>query len=148
MQASDPFSSANEVMWNPVTGTPIAAIFEAGGAPLVKFVGTGKYARIMHDLAATHPGQMVQLLDESRGGSVLLLDSQSGRNPGVIALYTPADGKTTPLFRMLPSIDPAAMPHRTLVRFRDRAGVALQGFLTVQNGMPLKNLPLVLMSHG
>lgn len=146
--ASDPFSSASGVMWNPVTGVPVAAIFEAGGAPLVKFVGTGKYARIMHSLAAEHPGQVVQLLDGSSDGSVLLLDTQSDRDPGVVALYDLADGQTTPLYRILPSIDPQAMPRRTLVRFRDRAGVELQGFLTVPNGIPLKNLPLVLMPHG
>ena len=146
--ASDPFSSASAVMWNPVTGTPIAAIFEAGGAPLVKFIGADKYARIMHTLAAQNPGQVVQLLDGSRDGSALLLDTQSDRDPGVVALYDTASGKTTPLYRVLPSIDPAAMPHRTLVRFRDSAGVALQGFLTVPNGVPLKNLPMVLMPHG
>lgn len=146
--ASDAFSSASDVMWSPATGAPIAAVFEAGGAPLVKFIGTGKYARIMHSLAADHPGQVVQLLGGSSDGSVLLLDTHSDRDPGVVALYNPADGRTTPLYRVLPWIDPKAMPQRTLIQFRDSAGMELHGFLTVPNGVPLKNLPLVLIPHG
>ena len=146
--ASDAISSASDVMWNPVTGAPIAAIFEAGGAPLVKFIGTGRYARIMHSLAADHPGQVVQLLGGSIDGSILLLDTHSDRNPGVVALYDPADGRTRPLYRVLPWIDPDAMPHRTLIQFPDSTGIELHGFLTVPNGVPLKNLPLVLIPHG
>lgn len=146
--ASDAFSSASDVMWNPLTGSPIAAVFEAGGAPLVKFIGTGKYAQIMHSLAADHPGQVVQLLGGSSNGSILLLGTHSDRNPGLVALYNLADGQARPLYRVLPWIDPGAMPQRTLVHFRDSAGIELHGFLTVPDKVPLKNLPLVLLPHG
>lgn len=39
--ASDVMSSASGVMWDPVTRTPVAATFTAGGVPVVKFIGVG-----------------------------------------------------------------------------------------------------------
>lgn len=146
--ASDALSSASGVMWNPVTGTPVAATFKAGSVPTVTFIGVGKYARIMHALAVDYPAEVAQLLGGSVDGSALLVDIHSDRNPGVVALYDSTDGRLTPLYRVQPSIDPRQMPQRISIRFRDRAGVELHGFVTVPNNVPLKNLPLVLMPHG
>lgn len=146
--ASDAFSSANDVMWNPVTGTPIAAMFEAGGRPLIKFIGTGKYARIMHTLAENVPGGMVALLGGSADGSTLLITASSDHDPGLVATYEVATQRVHPLYHVLPWIDPNAMPERLPIRFKDRAGLEIAGFLTLPNGVAPKNLPLVLMPHG
>jgi dipeptidyl aminopeptidase/acylaminoacyl peptidase len=63
-------------------------------------------------------------------------------------LFDKAHMHARPLYQVLPWIDPARMPVRMPIRFKDRAGVELAGFLTLPNGGDQKNLPLVLIPHG
>lgn len=102
----------------------------------------------MHDLAVAYPDEVAQLLGGSVDGSALLVDIHGDRNPGVVALYDPAAGRLTPLYHVQPSIDPAKMPQRMAIGFRDRSGVELHGFMTLPNDTPPKSLPLVLIPHG
>jgi dipeptidyl aminopeptidase/acylaminoacyl peptidase len=146
--ASDSFSSVTDVMWNPETNTPVAAVIGAGGRPRISFVSDGIYARIMQALAKAQPGDFVSLDGASIDGSALLISVRSDRNPGVLALFDKAAMHARPLYQVLPWIKPAQMPQRMPIRFKDRAGVELAGFLTLPNGGDHKNLPLVLIPHG
>lgn len=145
--ASDPFSSVTQVMWNPETGTPIAAVFAAGGRPKVEYIGDGIYAQIMQALARSQPEQFVSMDGASADGSVLLVSVRSDRNPGDFALFERDGMHARPLYRVLPWIDPAQMPERMPIRFRNRSGLELAGFLTLPNGDD-KDPPLVLIPHG
>lgn len=146
--ASDSFSSATDVMWDPATGTPFAAVFGAGGRPTVKYLDNGEDTQIMQALARSQPDQFVSLLGGSLDGSQLLVNVVSDRDPGVIALFDRNGMHAQPLFRMRPWIKPAEMPQRLPIRFKDRAGVELAGFLTLPNSGTHKHLPLVLVPHG
>lgn len=146
--ASDSFSSVTNVMWNPETNTPIAAVFEGVGRPRVSFISNGVYAQIMQALANGQPDDLVSLDGASTDGSVLLISVRSDRNPGAYALFEKTHMHARPLYQVLPWITPAEMPKRTPIRFKDRAGVELAGFLTLPNGGDHKNLPLVLIPHG
>lgn len=145
--ASDPFSSVSDVMWNPDTGVPIAAVFGAGGRPKVKYLNNDIYPQIIQALAKGLPSDLVSLAGSSTDGSTLLIHVQSDRNPGDYALFERQGMHARPLYQVLPWIQPAQMPERMPIRFTDRAGVELAGFLTLPNGNH-KNLPLVLIPHG
>jgi dipeptidyl aminopeptidase/acylaminoacyl peptidase len=146
--ASDSFSSVTDVMWNPETRTPVAAVFAAGGKPKVQYISNGIYAQVMQALARAQPDAFVSMEGASADGAALLISVRSDRNPGALALFDKAHMHARPLYQVLPWIDPARMPVRMPIRFTDRAGVELAGFLTLPNGGDHKNLPLVLIPHG
>lgn len=145
--ASDPFSSVTDVMWNPVTGVPIAAIFGAGGRPVVKYLNNDPYAQIMRALAKGQPNAFVNMSGASTDGNMLLLSVNSDRNPGDFALFDKTTMSARPLYAVLPWIKPAVMAHRMPIHFKNRSGTELAGFLTLPVGQD-KNLPLVLIPHG
>jgi dipeptidyl aminopeptidase/acylaminoacyl peptidase len=146
--ASDTFASVSDVLWTPDANMPFAAVFHAAGIPRVHYIGDGPYARILQALAKTAPGEFVTVSGYSSDGKMLLVHVQSDRDPGVYALFDRATMHAQPLYRERPWIDPASMPARTPVRFKNRDGVELAGFLTLPNGGNRKNLPLVLIPHG
>jgi dienelactone hydrolase len=146
--ASDPFSSVASVMWNPDTGVPIAAVFEAGGRPKVKYLDNDIYTQIVRALAGGQPDDYVAMAGASTDGSTLRISVRSDRNPGDYALFERQGMHARPLYQVLPWIQPAQMPERMPIRFKDRAGIELAGFLTLPNGGDHKNLPLVLIPHG
>ncbi len=146
--ASDPFASVDGVMFEPLTNVPYAAIFTAQGHPIVKYIGDGDYARIMQALAKTDPADFVTVSDASTDGSMLLVHVRGDRNPGVYALFDRSAMRATPLYQVLPWIDPKQMPERKPVQFTTRDGVQLVGYLTLPAGGGGKNLPLVLIPHG
>ena len=146
--ASDSFSSVTDVMWNPETRAPIAAVFAAGGKPKVQYISDGVYAQIMQALARAQPDAFVSMEGASTDGSTLLISVRSDRNPGVLALFDKTHMHARPLYQVLPWIQPAQMPERMPIRFKDRSGMELAGFLTLPNGGDHKNLPLVLIPHG
>lgn len=146
--ASDAFSSVTDVMWNPETGTPIAAVFGAGGRPKIQYVANDQYAQIMQALSNGQPADFVSMDGAAADGSTLLISVRSDRNPGAFALFERNGMRARPLYQALPWIKSANMPQRLPIRFKDRAGVELAGFLTLPNGGDHKNLPLVLIPHG
>ena len=146
--ASDSFSSVTDVMWNPETDTPIAAVFAAGGRPRVQYLTNGIYAQIMRALSQGQPAGFVAMEGASNDGSMLLISVRSDRNPGAFALFERKGMHARPLYQVLPWIKPAGMPARMPIRFKDRDGVEIAGFLTLPNGGSQKNLPLVLIPHG
>ncbi|HET7561471.1 MAG TPA: prolyl oligopeptidase family serine peptidase, partial [Rhodanobacteraceae bacterium] len=145
--ASDSFSSVTGVMWNPVSGVPIAALFAAGGRPVVKYLNNDPYVQIMRALAKGQPNALVAMAGASTDGNMLLLSVNSDRNPGDYALFDKTTMSARPLYAVLPWIKPDQMPHRMPIRFKNRDGIELAGFLTLPLGQD-KNLPLVLLPHG
>jgi dipeptidyl aminopeptidase/acylaminoacyl peptidase len=146
--ASDSFSSVTDVMWNPETGAPVAAVFAGGGRPRIQFIANGVYAQIMQALSQGQPADLVSMEGASTDGATLLISVRSDRNPGAFALFERNGMHARPLYQALPWIKPADMPERMPIRFKDRDGVELAGFLTLPNGGDHKKLPLVLIPHG
>ena len=146
--ASDSFSSVTDVMWNPESDTPIAAVFAAGGRPKIQYVANDTYAQIMQALSRAQPADFVSMDGASADGSTLLISVSGDRNPGAFALFERNGMLARPLYQALPWIKPADMPERLPIRFKDRAGVELAGFLTLPAGGDRRNLPLVLIPHG
>jgi dipeptidyl aminopeptidase/acylaminoacyl peptidase len=102
----------------------------------------------MQALSRGQPAAFVSMEGASSNGQTLLISVRSDRNPGAFALFERDGMHARPLYQALPWVKPADMPARTPIRFKDRAGVELAGFLTMPAGGSQKNLPLVLIPHG
>ena len=102
----------------------------------------------MQALSQGQPTEFVPMEGASTDGSTLLISVRSDRNPGAFALFERNGMRARPLYQALPWIKPADMPERMPIRFKDRDGIELAGFLTLPNGGDHKNLPLVLIPHG
>lgn len=146
--ASDPFASVSDVLFEPLTNVPYAAIFTAQGRPAIKYIGDGVYAQTLQALAKTDPADFVTIADASTDGSMLLAHVHSDRNPGVYALFDRSKMSVSPLYKVLPWINPQQMPERKPVHFTARDGTQLVGYMTLPVGSDGKNLPLVLIPHG
>jgi dipeptidyl aminopeptidase/acylaminoacyl peptidase len=146
--ASDPFASVSEVLFEPQTNVPYAAVFTAQGRPFVKEIGDDIYAKILDALAKTDPADFVDIAGASTDGSKLLVHVEGDRNPGVYALLDRNTMHARPLYEVLPWIDSKQMPARMPVHFAARDGTPLVGYLTLPLGNVAKNLPLVLIPHG
>ncbi|HET6906390.1 MAG TPA: prolyl oligopeptidase family serine peptidase [Rhodanobacteraceae bacterium] len=146
--ASDPFASVSDVLFEPLTNEPYAAIFTAQGRPAIKYIGDGAYAQALEALAKTDPADFVTIADASTDGSMLLVHVHGDRDPGVYALFDRETMRASPLYKVLPWIDPQQMPERKPVHFTARDGTQLVGYLTLPVGSDGKHLPLVLIPHG
>lgn len=79
---------------------------------------------------------------------VILVYSYSDIMPGALYLYD-LQSKDLVLFgKTAPKIDPARMAYKHPVRYTARDGLSIPAYLTLPNGVPAKNLPLVVMVHG
>ncbi|HET8940743.1 MAG TPA: prolyl oligopeptidase family serine peptidase, partial [Rudaea sp.] len=146
--ASDDFASVSGVLWTPHPDShPYAAVFGVG-RPHVEYIGDGHYAQIHQALSRSFPDEFVSFGGISEDGASILVVAQSDRDPGSIALLDTKAMNLRPLYRTLPWIDPAKMAKRKPFRFKNAAGVEIDGYITLPHGKTAKNLPTVLLPHG
>lgn len=145
--ASDDFGSidAGDIGWTPYPQKPFAATIKTG-RPKTIYVDDDNWATIHKALSEQYPDYAITFAGISQDGNRVLVHAYSDKDPGFYALFTLAPVSLTPLFRVLPWIDPQKMATRQPIRFKTRDGLDLDGYLTMPaNG---KNLPLVLLPHG
>jgi dipeptidyl aminopeptidase/acylaminoacyl peptidase len=145
--ASDNFGGigAQDVSWTPYPQKPFAATVETG-RPKTIYVDDDNWATIHKALSEQYPDYAIKFAGMSGDGTRVLVYAYSDKDPGFYALFTLTPVSLTPLFRVLPWIDPHQMASRQPIRFKTRDGLDLDGYLT----MPAKgkNLPLVILPHG
>ena len=149
---ADAFGSYEDVMWGPESArAPFAVTFTDvfdGPRPAVTYLDDSRWARIHRQLMRQFPQFFIDFAGMSADGGKILVHAYSGRDPGTYALLDSTDMKLTPLFQPLPWIKGARIGERRPIRFRNRDGAELAGFLTLPPGSEPKNLPLVLIPHG
>jgi dipeptidyl aminopeptidase/acylaminoacyl peptidase len=145
--ASDPFFSVAAVRFTPEPRQPYAALIE-GGRPRWITVGDTPWGDVLTALGTQFSDQFVAIAGMSRDGNTLLVAAASDRSPGVYALLDRTSMHLRPLYQTAPWIDPARMAATTPIRYRNRSGTDLAGYLTLPAGRAPKNLPLVMLPHG
>ena len=149
---ADAFGSYEDVMWGPEHArAPFAVTFTGvfdGSRPAVTYLADSRWARIHRQLMQQFPQYFIDFDGMSADGSRILVHAYSGRDPGTYALLDSTDMKLTPLFQTLPWIKAEQIGERRPIRFKNREGLELAGFLTLPLGVETKNLPLVLIPHG
>ena len=104
--------------------------------------------KLLLALRQAFPGQSVFITSAARDGSSMVVYVGSDRNPGDYYLFNGKTLKADYLFSTLEDIDPDKMSSMHSISFQARDGVALHGCLTAPQGVPEKNLPLIVMPHG
>ncbi len=150
--ASHDFGSTEDILWGPESArTPFAVTISgvfAGQRPAVMYLDDSRWARIHKQLMRQFPQYYIDFAGMSTDGGRVLVHAYSGRDPGTWALLDTADMKLTPLFQSLPWIKGDRIGERRPIRFKNREGTELAGFLTLPPGIEPKNLPMVLIPHG
>jgi dipeptidyl aminopeptidase/acylaminoacyl peptidase len=94
------------------------------------------------------PGYEVFVTYASRDEGVMIVRTLSDRTTGSYYLYRKADGALTKLADRNPWLREADMARMKPVSYTARDGVTIHGYLTVPNGVPARNLPVVVNPHG
>ena len=146
------FGSFDELMWGPETahapfGVGFTDVFE-GARPAVTYLDDSRWAQIHKQLMRQFPQFFIDFAGMSQDGAKILVHAYSGRDPGTYALLDSGSMQLTPLFQSAPWIKGEQIGERRPIRFKNRDGMELAGFLTLPLGVAAKNLPLVLIPHG
>ena len=146
--ARDTFGNVRDLQPTAAPRRPFAA-FPATGTPQPIYVAADLPAAKLHRaISQKFPGAFVDFIDFSENGKELLFSVNSDRDPGTYYLIDTDHYKVRKLFAAAPWINPAQMAERVPMRFKADDGLELEAILTVPNGMPLQNLPMVLLPHG
>lgn len=98
-------------------------------------------------LEKIHDGD-VMIRSTDRDETKFIVAYNSPTDPGATYLYDRATGEAKFLYRPRPWLVPEQLTGMQPVSFPARDGIRLHGYLTLPNGVPGKNLPLVLNVHG
>ncbi|WP_404537961.1 alpha/beta hydrolase family protein [Dyella agri] len=146
--AKDDFGSVHNVQWTAPPLQPFA-IITATGTPRPIYVDPNlPAAKLYAAISQKFPGEFVDFINFSEDGHELLFTVSSDRDPGTWYLIDTEHYKVIKLFTAAPWIDPSKMAERVPMRFKASDGVELEAILTVPNGVPMSNLPMVLLPHG
>lgn len=146
--AQDDFGGVHDVQWTAPPRQPFAAV-TATGAPRPIYIDPNlPAAKLYMAISQKFPGEFVDFIDFSEDGRELLFSVSSDRDPGTWYLIDTEHYKVVKLFAAAPWIDPSKMAERVPMRFKASDGVELEAILTVPNGVPMNNLPMVLLPHG
>lgn len=144
----DPVADVSRLIYASDQKTVIAAVTEAG-APQVSLVDDSHPdAELYASLGAAFPGQMIDFSSATSDGSQIIVSVFSDRNPGELYLYDRKAGKARFLMAGRSQLDPKQMATVKPIRFKNREGMTLYGYLTVPNGREAKDLPLIVNPHG
>lgn len=103
---------------------------------------------LLQALRAGFPGQTVRLVSSTLDGNRAVLLVHGDRNPGDFYLFDRRNKKAEYLMSRRSWIDPARMAERRRVTIAARDGYTLSGVLTLPQGVPAEQLPLVVNPHG
>ncbi|MFK2877188.1 alpha/beta hydrolase family protein [Rhodanobacter hydrolyticus] len=146
--AKDDFGNVHNVQWTAPPLQPFAVI-TATGTPRPIYVDPNlPSAKLYMAISQKFPGEFVDFINFSEDGRELLFSVSSDRDPGTWYLIDTEHYKVVKLFEGAPWIDPAKMAERVPMHFKASDGTELEAILTVPNGVPMNNLPMVLLPHG
>ncbi len=147
--ASDDFAAVSGVYWTrPPDLKPYAVVYDVG-RPHVEYIDPDyKFAKLHRVLSEKFPDEFIDFAGASRDDNEVLVFAHSDRDPGSVALLDTGKMNLTPLYRVLPWINTQHMASTTPIRFKNRDGLMLDGYLTLPRGTGQKALPMVMYPHG
>jgi dienelactone hydrolase len=129
-------------------GLPFAA-YSAVGIPSVRYFDENSEDAKLHKLLSQQfPGNVVNFVDFSDDGNLLLFGVASDRDPGSYYLFHKDTKKADLLFSGMEAINPDDMAERRPISFNTRDGHTLYGYMTMPAHAPGARLPMIVMPHG
>jgi dipeptidyl aminopeptidase/acylaminoacyl peptidase len=137
-----------DAQYGPGHGLPFAAYASVGIPKFHYFDPDNEDARLHKLLSQQFPGSVVDFVDFTDDGRLLLFEVKSDRDPGAYYLFNKSSGKADLLFSSMEAINPEDMAERRPISLKSRDGTALYGYLTMPAHAPGARLPMVVMPHG
>ncbi|WP_181373229.1 S9 family peptidase [Massilia glaciei] len=103
------------------------------------------YARMQATLNASLPGQDVTF---SWRGERVVLVARGDNNVGKVYFFDLKKQRLEPVFDFKPEFEGKRLSAQTVIDYKARDGLSIPAYLTLPEGMPAKNLPLVMFVHG
>lgn len=103
---------------------------------------------IYKDLMAKLPGYEVALGSNNLDENLFTVRTYSDRSLGAYYLYNANTKALTKLSDISPWLQENKMAEMKPVTYKSRDGLTINGYLTVPNGVPAKNLPTIILPHG
>lgn len=94
------------------------------------------------------PGTNNSIVSATRDGRLMVISAASDRDPGTFYLFDSEKQKLEEIGRVRPRTNPKLMAEMKPIRFPARDGWEIPGYLTLPNGVPPKNLPMIVVPHG
>ena len=107
-----------------------------------------KMAQLTRDIDGALPGTRNSIVSATRDGNIMIVRAASDRDPGTFYLYNDAKQELSVVGQARKGIDPKQMSEMRPIRFKARDGLEIPAYLTLPNGLPEKNLPMIVVPHG
>jgi dienelactone hydrolase len=144
----DAAGSVVDVQYGAGHSLPFAA-YSAVGIPNMRYFDPdNEDARLHKLLSQQFPGNVVDFIDFTDDGSLLLFAVKSDRDPGSYYLFNKSTGKADLLFSAMETINPEDMAARRPISLKGRDGTDLNGYLTMPTHASGAKPPLVVIPHG
>jgi dipeptidyl aminopeptidase/acylaminoacyl peptidase len=149
---SHPAGNINDYLFGANHGLPLAATTQVGMPQWTYFAPQHADAQLHKQLSAQFPGNVVDFINFTSDGQLLLFSVRSDRDPGSYYLFDRRSGKADFLLAAMEAIEPEQMAERRPISFKARDGLELHGYITLPPATagtpPGHKPPLVLMPHG
>ncbi|MGZ9896926.1 alpha/beta hydrolase family protein [Shewanella gaetbuli] len=133
---------------NNVTHQLYAVEFE-DGYPTYAFVDQqDSHSLLLKQLIEALPGHQVHIVSETTDAKKIIIRAFNDRNPGDYYLFHLNSMKLEYLVSSKSWLDSELMAEVKPIKFTNRNGQEIKGYLTVPAGKEAKNLPLVVNPHG
>lgn len=126
----------------------IGVVTEAGKPEVALVDGKSPDSALYQSLAAAFPGQFVNFSSATLDGKQIIISVRSDRNPGELYLFDREKGQARFLMKARQWLDADKMAEVRVIKVKARDGLEMYGYLTIPNGVELKNLPLIVNPHG
>jgi dipeptidyl aminopeptidase/acylaminoacyl peptidase len=144
----DPVAEPSDFIYATDRETIVAVVTEAA-RPAVSMLDTDSPdAALYESLAAAFPGQFVDFSSATLDGKQIIVSVRSDRNPGELYLFDRDKGQARFLMKARQWLDAKKMAEVRPFKMKARDGLEMYGYLTIPQGVDLKNLPMIVNPHG
>ena len=105
-------------------------------------------AEQLKQLIASIPGHRIRIISEDKHGEKLIVLAFNDRNSGDFYLFDSNKMKLEYLASSKKWLDPETMAEVKPIKFTNRDGMKIHGYLTLPHGKEAKDLPLIVNPHG
>ena len=130
-------------------GKVIGATYVSDAKERVLFDGDNT---IMSRLQQEFPGQIVDYIDQSRGGVRTIFSVSDSKDPGMIYMYDAKDNSIAAIGGIRQNLALDSMGHVLAATYPARDGEIIPGYMTVPatitDNSQIKQLPFIVLPHG
>lgn len=107
-----------------------------------------EYREMREKITRALGGERITVLDQTADEHFFIIRSYSSTDPGTLYIYDNVDKELSPIWEVMPGLDPALMSEVKPVTYYASDGLELNGYVTIPRESDGKNLPTIILPHG